>query len=711
MKATSQKRSPRNEKPKNMYDAFVLYEQFLEDSSPGVGQTQKFRECRSALFRFVLPTLGFERTGTGRMTAAEMVTAEEFMTTCGLHHLRKLEQLMTLEMDRQGVSRAVRNTYGSSLRRFYNFCSEQPWCRRGKARHPKLAAESSQPRPRRPCNKATDALMPGKGKRPQYGLKVEQLPPELAATLDDFIAFRSAPQYVDRVRSPIDRRTADRHVNVLLRLLGWWRRYYQRDIPPTALSLSLLVPIVGYETLEGLSPHQQKKHWREQGRHLKTWVAAYFDFLAMTMASHSDGTRSNILSVVLDVAYYQYRHQVEASAEYKTIPLINTIKDLKAEYNKRHFSAKQQGRFVVDQSKKWPTPQPGQTALSAMREALLPALIDRCLPRDSTTHFKKGYALATFLANLLLWSELLLEPPRRQEELRTRRLALACPIQRPDSVPADGLYHPLPPDSVRDHDEYGNICDNYLFFVYEHNGKRYDDGVWIKQIRRYKTHRTYGPQDIVIRNRPLAHGLNLYEYLERYLYGWWYSGHFVGAKTYGGWDSELTGDRGRWLSQGLSEFNPWTCLTSDATYGDWPWTRVLPVPRSGAEYTSGQLADHLAAVARPLLDGKQPTPHTLRYIWATWARQVGLSDVQFNSLAYAMGTSPETLQRTYERCTPEEKRRPIEEAIDSYFYDYLDQVEDADITPRVRQARLLLRQMNALERQQFRQLLDEPETS
>ncbi len=50
-------------------------------------------------------------------------------------------------------------------------------------------------------------------------------------------------------------------------------------------------------------------------------------------------------------------------------------------------------------------------------------------------------------------------------------------------------------------------------------------------------------------------------------------------------------------------------------------------------------------------------------MWATWGFQVGLSDVELRSLAYAMGHSVQTLRQMYERSTPTEKRKPIEEAI------------------------------------------------
>lgn len=65
----------------------------------------------------------------------------------------------------------------------------------------------------------------------------------------------------------------------------------------------------------------------------------------------------------------------------------------------------------------------------------------------------------------------------------------------------------------------------------------------------------------------------------------------------------------------------------------------------------------------------------MRYVWATWGFQVGLSDAQLRSLAYAMGSTVETLRKMYERSTPKEKRHPIEEAIDQLLFTTLEEID------------------------------------
>ena len=48
---------------------------------------------------------------------------------------------------------------------------------------------------------------------------------------------------------------------------------------------------------------------------------------------------------------------------------------------------------------------------------------------------------------------------------------------------------------------------------------------------------------------------------------------------------------------------------------------------------------------------------------------MGLSQQQLMALAYAMGHSLDTLRRIYDRSTPEEKRRPIDEVIEQGLFN------------------------------------------
>jgi hypothetical protein len=260
-------------------------------------------------------------------------------------------------------------------------------------------------------------------------------------------------------------------------------------------------------------------------------------------------------------------------------------------------------------------------------------------------------------------------PARRQQEYRTLRIALTCPVKRPSDVPSDGLYHPLPPYEVREKRLDGTLRDNYLYKTYLHKKKHYPQGVWVLDIQQYKTRSTHAAQSIVIPNRQLADGSCFYDSLERYLYGSWMSEGYKNRLVYDWWQPELKGHRGRWVTLGRAEFNPGDacCLPTGNNCALWSWGYVFLVPETGWLANQSAFAGSFETTSHRLI-GKRITPHTMRYIWATWAYQVRLDDAQCRSLAYAMGHTVETLRGMYERCTPEEKRRPIEEAIDELLF-------------------------------------------
>jgi hypothetical protein len=127
----------------------------------------------------------------------------------------------------------------------------------------------------------------------------------------------------------------------------------------------------------------------------------------------------------------------------------------------------------------------------------------------------------------------------------------------------------------------------------------------------------------------------------------------------------------------------------------------LVAPKLGTLANESGFTDSFNTTSHRLI-GKRITPHTMRYIWATWAYQVQLNDAQFRSLAYAMGHKVETLRQMYERCTPEEKRRPIEEAISELLFEPSPVPEpQVEANPRWENLLQQLQQLSPTEREQF----------
>ncbi|MEW6499325.1 MAG: hypothetical protein AB1589_43635, partial [Cyanobacteriota bacterium] len=270
-------------------------------------------------------------------------------------------------------------------------------------------------------------------------------------------------------------------------------------------------------------------------------------------------------------------------------------------------------------------------------------------------------------------------------------------------VPSDGLYHPLPPLEMRSKRYDGSLEDNYLYKTYFHKREFYEHGVWVLDIQNYKTFKMHGPQSIAIPNRQFVDGTCLYDYIERYLYGWWLPGGRNKQQIYDWWLPELMGCRGRWVTQGRTEFNPKDLpCAKDKTDGDiWSWGYLFVRPIAGMPFDAGEFA-LLVEIPAHRLSGKYISPHTMRSIWATWAYQVQLTDQQKESLAYAMGHTLKTLKTIYERCTPEEKRRPIEEAIDEMlFKTFPPQKPETSLTPALAQLAQKLEKLTVSQREQL----------
>ncbi len=253
-------------------------------------------------------------------------------------------------------------------------------------------------------------------------------------------------------------------------------------------------------------------------------------------------------------------------------------------------------------------------------------------------------------------------PARRQEEHRTLKLPLTCPINRPADLPPDGWVLPLPPDSQRERDAKGVVMDNFLYRTYSHNGKDYPDGIYVLDIQNYKTRSIYGPQLISLPNYQFADGSYFYSHLEHFLLGQWVPGGK--QEVYDWWEPQFRGGAGRWATSGRMEFQPqdYCIQSSNEQTKTYVWGHVFIRPRTGNPFDASDYSYAFETPAYRLIK-KRTSPHTMRYIWATWGFQAGLSDRELEALAYSMGHTLKALKDFYERCTPEEKRRPVEQAI------------------------------------------------
>lgn len=219
---------------------------------------------------------------------------------------------------------------------------------------------------------------------------------------------------------------------------------------------------------------------------------------------------------------------------------------------------------------------------------------------------------------------------------------------------------------VRERKQNGAIADNYLYKVYTYRDKSYPDGLWLIELRHYKTGKTHGTYTIPIANRQYDDGTCTNDYIEHYLGGRWIRTGYRNRSIYTWWDERYIGKRGFWITKGWMEFEP---ILQQAIAPNWPWGHFFVMPTTGEPYNARIFETTFATISAHYL-AKRILPHRMRDIWATWAFQVEkLTFKQRESLAFAMGHTYETMRRVYLQIKEEERLDPILEAIDTFLFN------------------------------------------
>jgi hypothetical protein len=658
--------------PKHLLDVYELYLAYLQSIHPEKRASTFTQEIWCTLTGCLLVGLGHSSNPRGTKSKAEIQSARAFMKTQTLETL--LDARITQQQGFKLVKRSqkTREIYQRSLDKFLNWCEQQPWWLGEKPFQYSPSSEKfccSDLR-NKYSTRDREKLTHRQNRYIEYRLQPKEISPSLQVELNEFYQFLTKPEHPQRVGKAIKESCADGYLSQILLFLGWFHRF--EEVPLNQLNLDLLISKICKGDLKGLTESDRGELWTKHQRQLDAWLNRYFTFLRESMESTSPRTKRGKLSSLSALGKFQYRTEVEASNDYRQIPILQVIEN----HHKRN-SAKvrtwiQSKRYVADQEQKWPDVKDGQTALSAVRQDILEPLRLECFPKSKNNKLREGTAIAKSEQQFLAWFLLAGLPARRQEEYRDLKLALSCPVQRPSSsdLPENGVYHPLPPAEVRDQRHDGTVKDNYIYKTYFYNGKFYKDGLWILDIQEYKMADKYGPQSIVIKNRRFKDGTYLYDYFDHYLYGWWLPGGRKKQQIYDWWQQDLKGRRGRWASIGRASFEPGDAcyIATNMQNSFWVWGYFFVQPIAGKR-TDGSRFEQFVERAAYHYTGKQISPHIMRSIWATWAYQMELTDQQKSSLAYAMGHEPRTLKDLYERSSSQERRRPIEEVIDQLFFD------------------------------------------
>ncbi len=670
--------------PKTLLDVINLYFEYLENNYTEKQAKTRNIELWGAFSNGVLVGLNkFNLSTKTKQTVAQRQAITTFLETQPIIILLDARLLFNQGLTVINHSQKTKTNYQRSLESFLKWSNEQSWW-------PGISKTDYQPDSPDFCcslihkgnKRANQKLTHRNGRYLSYRLRPNEISTALQSELTAFYHYLTSPDHPNRQTLPVKPSCAEKnYIKDLLLFLGWFYRF--ENVPIENLNFNLLIPKFPKSEWFYLTSTEQDKFWRSHKANLKNWLNKYFQFLTEYMKGRSPRSKRSKLAALSALGKFQYSTEIRSNYDYRDIPILQVINDALnknahdvSNYNKTRI-------YVADQSMKWPNVVPGETALKTIQATLLEPLRIDCRPKYQRNKLRIGSAIALTEQKFIAWFLLAGIPPRRQGELRSLKLALSCPIERPDSVPLDGVYHPLPPNVFREQQYDGTLADNYIYKTYIHEGKHYKDGVWVLDIHDSKEWSTYGAQSIKIPNYQFVDNYCLYDYIQHYLYGWWLPGGRKNQAIYDWWEQHWQGRRGRWVGLGRSSFNPCdacsiypSTLQLSQEHGRWVWGYFFVRPLCGLPFDGASFEQMIETTAHHYI-GKLISPHTMRSIWATWAYQVkvmrngqlevGLSHQEKLSLAYAMGHDLTTMEKIYEQCTPEEKRRPIDEVVDAMF--------------------------------------------
>jgi hypothetical protein len=678
---------------KSMLDLHELFCDDIRNRYPKKRANQIISEVESGLIRLVLPTVGFNLPqGQTKITKSIKCQARDFMAKFSISRLPKAVTRFEAYLPEAPVTESSRNTYGNRVRQWFVWAGQTRYWP-GAPMSSEMAAQCAPLSLHGHGSITTVKLTQRRGIYRTYGLKVEEMNPALRQWYEDACTFLSRTNQPGRPFGPIAPYTLRCYSLTWRLILGWQHRY--NGVPLEALGPQHIFPMVDLDELEQMTPAQQAKCWRKAQRELETIICGYRDFLIQEMQAFSPHTWHLKLVHTMAAGRVLYADWVTVADDYEQLPLFKTIRAAYGEIQEA-VNERQRSMDVACLAQKWPHVPEGSTALEVFQQGVTEPMRLDCRPRTYSRKLRSPRRIAHRFQQFLRVAYMSWIPPLRQQVDRSLKIALSCPIVRPQEVPPDGVYYPLPPDEVRQRNGVGQVDDNYVYHSYVLNGRRYPEGIWIREVRQQKTRKSLGIHRTIIPNRRFDDGSCLYDYQATYLEGlWWPSSQ--GRKPYAGSDPRYQDTRGEWLSTGRAECKPQhdTVLT-DGDGVPWRVGFLFVSPTTGRPYCEYSYLHTIRTNAHRLI-GRAVTPHTMRYFWATWAYQVGLSDQEIRSLAFMMGHSPDTLRRMYAKMTPDEQQRPIEDAILARLCRS-DSEEDAIPLNRI------LRALHHLDQAQLRQV-------
>lgn len=398
---------------------------------------QILSETESGIIRILLPLMGFEALlDKGKLTKADKTAAYDFMATLPAKKLIVAHKRFAEHLPHTQLSHHSRNTYGARVHRWFDWIQAHGYWP-GRYMTAEVAAQCS-PFTRYGHGPVKELrTTKRRGKRTEYALKPEELPPQAKAWYDTATTFLSRLHQPGRTFDMLDAATVEIYQRTWLQIWGWQTRY--NGVPLADLEPKHIFPVIDQEAFEQLSESEQTRLWRRKIRELEEILCGHHNFLIQEAKGRSPYTWVTKLCGIHTAARILYADWVDVAADYSQLPLFKRL-NTEFEKNREQLKAWQWSPEVAGLTEKWPDVPPGSTALEVFQQGVLEPMRLECLPRCSRGMKKTPRRIAHRYQQFVRVALMGWMPPLRQEVDRSLKIALSCPVERPEYVPPEGHY-------------------------------------------------------------------------------------------------------------------------------------------------------------------------------------------------------------------------------------------------------------------------------
>lgn len=650
--------------PQSIWDALKLYQLALKETHSTKKAEDIFNLLMTALTRYTLPGWGYPPRSGRKPTDAEKLAAEQALQILGVAKLKDARNAQQKAFELLQATKDSRNTYSSKLKKFLKWAETRPWYPNDKLKQ--LTASHRTPKMRHGYQSASNKRVTSRTKLPDYSLKVSELDLPLKLGLELFYNYRTQVRYPGRKEKAVKPKTAEGNVRYLSDILGIIRSHLKpiRDrqgkiisyenkgsgVSLEELSLDLIVPRPIVELKQPYELKQPDKvvhvtEWHyspeEVSKFVDSLICCVLNFLENERQCRSYHTLLHPLAAIISLIRFHYHDDTKDF--YNDIPAMQVAR----KHRKATKARKENHRPVANEDMKW-------LDLPDIHKQILNPLRAECEYRCSKGAIRSIRRIAYSFMILIIFGLLTYDPPRRQQEYRNLKIALSCPVQRPEGVAPNQLIHPLPDNRS----EGKEIYHGYLY--------KGVDGNWYKDMTKesYKTGNVYGDQkDLKVPNPKFPNGKCFYDYLEAYLYGYYRDSN--GDWQSGGKLPYTPGYKGAWHSLRMSLFEPTKRNSSSPTFHNYVFVTFSTGGICSQSSFSNLFKHHANRLSNKCL-----TPHLLRDIYTTWFLDGGYLEAGIKpdssseqivaALAYAMATSEKMLLEVYDRRQPKNKRKFVD---------------------------------------------------